>query len=83
MPKERDESKLLHAMGFETANVHLGTRGRAKRILPNLGKRSTDWLHEAASGMVKATSRRLARMARSMPAAQTFAKSLIWKLPLS
>ena len=26
MPTERDESKLLRAMGFETANVHLGTR---------------------------------------------------------
>jgi Uncharacterized protein conserved in bacteria (DUF2252) len=56
MPKERDESKLLHAMGFETANVHLGTRSAAKRILADLGKRSTDWLHEAATAMVKATT---------------------------
>src|SRR5450755_1417956 len=26
LPKERDEMRLLHAMGFETANVHLGSR---------------------------------------------------------
>jgi Uncharacterized protein conserved in bacteria (DUF2252) len=56
MPKERDETRLLHAMGFETANVHLGTRRAAKLILPDLIKRSTDWLHEAATAMVKATT---------------------------
>ena len=54
MPKERDETKLLRAMGFETANVHLGSRGAAKRILPDLEKRSSEWLHEAATAMVKA-----------------------------
>jgi hypothetical protein len=56
MPKERDETKLLHAMGFETANVHLGTRRAAKMILPDLAKRSTHWLHESATAMVKATT---------------------------
>jgi hypothetical protein len=56
MPKERDESRLLRAMGFETANVHLGTRGAGKRILSDLAKRSTDWLHEDATTMVKATT---------------------------
>jgi hypothetical protein len=56
MPKERDEGKLLHAMGFETANVHLGTPRVAKAILRDLGKRSSDWLHEAATAMVKATA---------------------------
>jgi hypothetical protein len=57
MPEERDESRLLRAMGFETANVHLGTRRAAKRILQDLGKRSSDWLHEAATAMVKATTK--------------------------
>jgi hypothetical protein len=56
MPNERDETRLLRAMGFETANVHLGTRRAAKLILPDLGKRSADWLHEAATAMVKATT---------------------------
>jgi uncharacterized protein (DUF2252 family) len=55
MPTERDESKLLRAMGFETANVHLGTPRAAKAILRDLGKRPADWLHEAATAMVKAT----------------------------
>jgi len=56
MPKERDETRLLRAMGFETANVHLGTQRAAKLILANLGKRSSDWLHESATAMVKATN---------------------------
>ncbi len=56
MPKERDESKLLRAMGFETANVHLGTPRAGKLILRDLGKRPVDWLHEAATAMVKATT---------------------------
>jgi len=56
MPKERDESRLLRAMGFETANVHLGTRRAAKMILPDLGKRPADWLHKASAAMVKAVT---------------------------
>ncbi len=55
MPEERDETKLLRAMGFETANVHLGTPRAAKTILRDLDKRPADWLHKAASAMVKAT----------------------------
>jgi uncharacterized protein (DUF2252 family) len=56
MPKERDESRLLRAMGFETANVHLGTPRAAKLILRDLAKRPAHWLHEAATAMVKATT---------------------------
>jgi len=55
MPRERDESKLLQVMGFETANVHLGTPRAAKMILRDLDKRPAKWLHVAASSMVKAT----------------------------
>jgi hypothetical protein len=56
MPKERDENKLLHAMGFETANVHLGTPGSTRAILRDLSTRPRHWLHEAAASMVKATT---------------------------
>ncbi len=56
MPKERDEAKLLHAMGFETANVHLGTPRAAAAILRDLGKRRGHWLHDAAARMVKTTT---------------------------
>jgi hypothetical protein len=43
-------------MGFETANVHLGTRKAAKAILKDLNNRPHLWLHQAAAAMVKATS---------------------------
>ena len=39
LPKERDERLLLHAMGFETANVHLGSR-KARAIQADLKKRA-------------------------------------------
>jgi hypothetical protein len=56
MPKERDESKLLHAMGFETANVHWGTPSAIKAIVRDLDRRPEHWLHVAAANMVKATT---------------------------
>jgi hypothetical protein len=57
MPTERDESKLLHAMGFETANVHLGTPRETKAILLDLNRRPAHWLHNAAAKMVKAVTK--------------------------
>jgi len=53
LPKERDEIRLLHAMGWETANVHLGT-GRAKVLLSDLKRRPQGWLLGAAREMEKA-----------------------------
>lgn len=55
IPKERDESRLLRAMGWETANVHLGTAGAAKSIVRDMDKRDKRWLHEAAEAMLAAT----------------------------
>jgi uncharacterized protein (DUF2252 family) len=57
MPKQRDETRLLHAMGFETANVHLGSRKAANAILQHLRSRSRNWLHRASTDMVDATVR--------------------------
>jgi hypothetical protein len=57
MPTERDEGKLLHAMGFETANVHLGSPLAIKAIVQDLNQRPAHWLHNAAANMVKATTR--------------------------
>jgi hypothetical protein len=51
LPKERDEAKLLYAMGWETANVHLGTTRARKQILRDLRRRSSDWLEEGARRM--------------------------------
>ena len=53
LPKERDDFHLLHAMGWETANVHLGT-GKARVLLKDLKSRPRDWLLKAARKMEKA-----------------------------
>jgi hypothetical protein len=54
---KRDEETLLHAMGSEAANVHLGQARRAKAILRDLRNRNSNWLHSAARRMVKITFR--------------------------
>ena len=48
------EKRLLRAMGFETANIHLGTRSARKAILRHMQKQKAKWLHGAALEMVKA-----------------------------
>jgi hypothetical protein len=53
LPQQRDELRLLHAMGWETANVHLGT-GKAKTLLADLQARPVGWLLKAARAMEKA-----------------------------
>lgn len=53
LPRERDELRLLHAMGWETANIHLGTL-KPKVLLADLGKRPRNWLLRAARAMEKA-----------------------------
>jgi hypothetical protein len=53
LPKERDELRLLHAMGFETANVHLGSI-KARALNADLKKRQRGWLFQAARKMEKA-----------------------------
>jgi len=55
LPAERDEARLLYAMGFETANMHLGTPSAIKDVKRDLAKRKNRWLHKAAKGMCKAT----------------------------
>ena len=48
------ELRLLHAMGYETANIHLGTPSARKLILRHLDKQKGRWLHEAAEAMLEA-----------------------------
>ena len=45
--------RLLHAMGWETANIHLGSPAR-KVILGNLDRQKAKWLHQASADMLKA-----------------------------
>ena len=57
LPKKRDEEALLHAMGTEAANVHLGSRRVVNRILQDLRRRKAGWLRSAAKEMAKVTQR--------------------------
>jgi Uncharacterized protein conserved in bacteria (DUF2252) len=54
LPTKHDAMRLLHAMGWETANVHLGTR-TAKEIEADLRKHKPGWLQRAALAMVEST----------------------------
>jgi hypothetical protein len=49
------ELRLLHAMGWETANIHLGTPAARKPILRHLAQQKAKWLHHAAEAMLQAT----------------------------
>jgi hypothetical protein len=57
LPREHDERKLIKAMGFETANVHLGSRDKQSSICHDLEKRSSTWLHDSAKAMADAVSK--------------------------
>ncbi len=62
LPKERDEARLLGAMGWEVGNIHLAsddflpTRATG-RVLDDLKKRPADWLLKASQAMANATVR--------------------------
>lgn len=53
LPKERDERRLLYVMGYETANIHLGT-AKARALAKDLQSRTRGWLYRAARKMEKA-----------------------------
>ena len=54
LPKKRDEEKLLHAMGFETANMHCSDKKSLRAVRKDFTKRKGDWLHQAAKKMREA-----------------------------
>jgi hypothetical protein len=54
LPKDRDEQKLLNAMGQETANVHAGDARARTAIRADLDARHAHWLAKAAQSMADA-----------------------------
>jgi hypothetical protein len=54
LPELRDETKLLQAMGWETANVHLGDSRASAAIRDDLKSRTGKWLAKAAHAMTDA-----------------------------
>jgi len=55
LPQERDEEKLLYCMGWETANIHLGSQRAIPAVKKDLAARKNRWLHKAAKAMLKVT----------------------------
>jgi len=54
LPQEHDAEVLLEAMGWETANIHLGSAS-PKALLADLKKRKPKWLQGASDAMVNTT----------------------------
>lgn len=57
LARDSDEEVLLHAMGSEAANVHLGSRRQTASILKDLQKRKSNWLRDAARRMARLVER--------------------------
>jgi len=57
LPDNRDEERMLYAMGWETANVHLGSRSKVAAVRKDLAGRRGKWLHKAAKAMAEATEK--------------------------
>jgi hypothetical protein len=55
LPRGREEQKLLQAMGWETANIHMSSRFVGGSIKKDLKRRGTKRLRQAAEVMAKAT----------------------------
>src|SRR3989442_282862 len=53
LPRKRDEARLLSAMGWETANVHLGSPA-SRAIRADVKRRDKRWLHDAARRLADA-----------------------------
>jgi hypothetical protein len=53
LPRNRDECRLLFSMGWETANVHIGSRN-AKALRRHLMGLKSNWLYVAARQMASA-----------------------------
>lgn len=53
LPRKRPEERLLHAMGWETANIHLATKRSVKAVQQDLRRRSAGWLRTSAREMSK------------------------------
>lgn len=56
LPRKHDVVRLLHSMGWETANIHLGS-GQPKKLLADLKKRPAGWLDASAKLMVESIHR--------------------------
>jgi Uncharacterized protein conserved in bacteria (DUF2252) len=56
VPTSRNELRLLFAMGWETANIHLGSRNAVKQVRRHLNTLKPKWLLSASKDMAKAVT---------------------------
>ena len=56
LPKTRDELRLLFAMGWETANIHLGSKAAEKVIRQYLNRLKANLVFSAARDMAQAVT---------------------------
>ena len=69
LPRTRDEKRLFRAMGWELANIHLGTRQATRTIHRDLSHRKSKWLRDAAELMAEATAKDWKEWKKSKPQA--------------
>jgi hypothetical protein len=55
VPQERDEARLLYCMGWETANMHFGSKRAIPQVKRDLAARRGRWLHKASKAMLAAS----------------------------
>jgi hypothetical protein len=55
LPRTRDAEKLFRAMGWELANVHLGSKRAIAAVRRDLSQRKSNWLCRATDLMTEAT----------------------------
>jgi len=53
IPEKVNEERLLESMGFEAANIHLGSRRASKNIRRDVARRDKGWLHGATEAMTE------------------------------
>ncbi len=48
------EMRLLYSMGWETANIHVGSRTEVKAVVRHLQRQKPKWLHTSSEAMLSA-----------------------------
>ena len=52
LPAKRDDEQLMYAMGWETANIHLGTAAAVRPIKKFLDAQRGGWLKKSTKAML-------------------------------
>ncbi len=65
LPRGHDETRLLWMMGWESANIHLGTPRERRAILADLARRRRAWLSRAAERMCEGVRRDFRKWAKA------------------